>query len=64
MLLFSNGECLNLEFVCDGYKHCADGSDEDEKKCKVRNSIWKEWNKAGSEGRDIGLFITLVLKVL
>ena len=55
---------MNLEFVCDGYKHCADGSDEDEKKCKVRNSIWKEWNKAGSEGRDIGLFITLVLKVL
>lgn len=30
----SNGECINLEFVCDNTQDCVDGSDEDEDFCE------------------------------
>lgn len=28
-----NGECINLDFLCDNQKDCIDGSDEDEETC-------------------------------
>ena len=30
-----NGECLDLNFVCDGSNDCLDGSDEKRKICKA-----------------------------
>ncbi len=28
-----NGECINLDFLCDGQRDCLDGSDESEETC-------------------------------
>lgn len=33
MFTCSDGSCIHPETLCDGYKDCDDGSDEDEKEC-------------------------------
>jgi len=37
-------QCVSLEYFCDGYEHCEDGSDEDREICRgTKYNVIDSW---------------------